>query len=144
MLGVILEPHSNVKNPMVRKPVHMIKPRVVTLQKSLRNSLEKRRQELSRSDTSTSPSKDVTASLLTYGEGHFGKILHFKVQDFCLSIRWKGDKISSDFCCACCAANPLYTTKYSQNDRSNIPLYVCFLSSNSKIHFYYKQSCNQA
>ena len=38
---MLLEPHANVKMSMVRKPVHMIKPRVVTLQKSSHDSLEK-------------------------------------------------------------------------------------------------------
>lgn len=51
---------------MVRKPVHMRKPRVVTLQKSLHNSLEKRQLDLSRSGTNKSPSKSVSGSLLSY------------------------------------------------------------------------------
>lgn len=75
---------------MVRKPVHMIKPRVVTLQTSLRNSLEKRRHELSRSGTNKSPSKSVTGSLLTSDEELFGKIVHLKVQDSSLVVHRNG------------------------------------------------------
>lgn len=51
---------------MVRKSVHMRKPRVVTLQKSLHNSLEKRQLDFSRSGTDKSPSKSVSGSLLSY------------------------------------------------------------------------------
>ena len=81
VLGVILDPHVNVKNPMVRKPVHMMKPRVVTLQKSLHNSLEKRQHDLSRSGTKKSPSKSVSGSLLSYDGELFGKIAHLNLQD---------------------------------------------------------------
>lgn len=56
---------------MVRKPVHMIKPRVLTHQKSLHDSLDKREQEMSRSGLST---KTVSDSL-----DDFGKILHKKL-----------------------------------------------------------------
>ena len=40
--GVILEPHSNVKTPMVRKPMHMLKSSGASFKKSLSNSLERR------------------------------------------------------------------------------------------------------
>ena len=77
--GVLLEPHVNVKNPMVRKPVHMMKPRVVTLQKSLPNSLEKRQHDLSKSGTNKSPSKSGSGSLLSYDGELSGKITHLKL-----------------------------------------------------------------
>ena len=72
-VGVILEPNANVKAPMVRKPVHMIKPRVVTLQKSLHNSLEKRK-DLMEMHPKTSLVRNFTDSVpLTGHEGSFGK-----------------------------------------------------------------------
>ena len=73
-VGVILEPHSNVKMPMVRKPVHMIKPRVVTLQKSLHNSLE-RRHGLKEESFSPSLKRNVvgTIPLSSQHEKNFGK-----------------------------------------------------------------------
>ena len=64
---------------MVRKPVHMIKPRVVTLQKPLHNSLEKRQHDLSRSGTNKSPSKSGSGSCVSYDGELFGKITHLKL-----------------------------------------------------------------
>ena len=70
---MILEPHTNVKTPMVKKPVHMIKPRVVTLQKSLHSSLE-RRQGLMETNSSASLTKNVPDSVpITQHERSFGK-----------------------------------------------------------------------
>ena len=79
LLGVLLDPRENVKNPMVRKPVHMMKPRVVTLQKSLRNTLEKRQHDLSRSGSNKSPPKSGAGSLLSYDGELSGEIKHLKL-----------------------------------------------------------------
>ena len=88
---MILDPHVNVKNPMVRKPVHMMKPpRVVTLQKSQHNSLEKRQHDLSRSGTNRSPSKSGSISVLSYGGELFGKIICLKLQHFGHVIQGNG------------------------------------------------------
>ena len=59
---MLLEPHTNVKMPMVRKPVHMIKPRVVTLQKSSHNSLEKKCFPLKTSSSYTNQKRDSNDS----------------------------------------------------------------------------------
>ena len=66
--GVILEPDSNVKAPMVRKPVYMIKPRVVTLQSSLRNSLEKRKGSMDTSSHASLTKSTMDSAPLTQGE----------------------------------------------------------------------------
>ena len=60
---MIIEPHSNVKAPMVRKPVRMIKPRVVTLKKSLHDSLERRQQGLKVSSSGVNFTKNNTGSI---------------------------------------------------------------------------------
>ena len=77
---MILEPHSDVKMPMVRKPVHRIKPRVVTLQNSLRNSLERKRNLLEMNSHYTNQKRDVSKSALVFSghEESFGKFCkHF-------------------------------------------------------------------
>lgn len=108
LLGVILEPHSNVKAPMVRKPIHMIKPRVVTLQTSLHNSLEKRRQVLTASGSSSaSLTKNFTDSLLTSDAGHFGKIPCLKVKYYFLLSQWKSKGQTS-----VCAHEPVFKISY--------------------------------
>ena len=59
---MLLEPHTNVKMPMVRKPIYMIKPRVVTLQKSSHDSLEKKSCPLKTSSSYANQKRDSNDS----------------------------------------------------------------------------------
>ncbi|XP_022807223.1 uncharacterized protein LOC111344274 isoform X3 [Stylophora pistillata] len=66
--GVAPEACLNIKNPMVRKPVHMLKQRGITLQKSFHDCLDKREQEMPRNGLSA---KSVSHSFDHFGEGYF-------------------------------------------------------------------------
>lgn len=82
--GVILEPDSNAKAPMVRKPVHMIKPRVITLQSLLHNSLERRKQGSVDTSSHASLTKSkMDSAPLTQGERTFGSQSTCTCRFFC-------------------------------------------------------------
>ena len=122
LLGVLLDPRENVKNPMVRKPVHMMKPRVVTLQKSLRTvTLEKRQHDLSRSGTNKSPSKSGSGSLLSYDGELSGEIKHLKLdQAFWSWENGKNNLLFSTFVHTCTTDCGVFSSWYKKGRNKNV------------------------
>ena len=69
-IGVIFDPRFNVKTPMVRKPVHMLKPRCASSKKKTFHSVEKR-QVLKETNSPANLSNGFpgSAAFSQYGSG---------------------------------------------------------------------------
>lgn len=80
MPGVILEPHSNVKTPMVRKPMHMLKSSGASFKKSLSNSLE-RRQGLKETNSYATLAKGKSGFVSAVNQNENSDKTHVKEQE---------------------------------------------------------------